>query len=170
MTGRVFGLDSLPAPGVKLYVYHADGKGWYARKKGQWNRIAGVLRTNERGEYRIRSILPGQYEGSGAHIHFEVWDGDRPLRATFASLYVAPGVPPVPIWKSTSAATKEWKPQMAIVDLDSNGVYRSHHDLWMSAMSEVTRGPGGAEPIDVGAAYDSLARALRKQVETGRPK
>lgn len=37
MSGRVFGLDSLPAAGITLYVYHADAGGLYARESGDFN-------------------------------------------------------------------------------------------------------------------------------------
>ena len=42
--------------GVHIYVYHADSVGWYARRGQKFNRIAGVLVTNERGEYRSRVL------------------------------------------------------------------------------------------------------------------
>src|SRR5262249_44883726 len=71
MRGRIIGLASLPAAGVKLYVYHADSDGRYALHNEDLNRIAAVLRTDSLGRYRVRTILPGQYEGPG-HVHVEV--------------------------------------------------------------------------------------------------
>jgi hypothetical protein len=156
MSGRVFGLDSLPAPGVKLYVYHADTKGWYAHRGQKFNRIANVLRTNDRGEYCVRSILPGMYAGPG-HVYFEVWNGDHPVRGTYVALYAAPGVPPVPSWKYTRTATYEWNSHMGLITRDFAGVYHCRHDLWLGTMTPTA------------ASYDSHIRVERKKIETERP-
>ena len=150
MSGRVFKPDSTPAAGIKLYVYHADTHGWYARKQHEFNRIAGVLRTNDRGEYRIHSIMPGMYEGPG-HVHFEVWDGAKPKLSTWVGLYAAPGVPPVPGWEHTASATHEWNPTMGLFTVDSSGVYHCHKDLRLNQMA----------PVDI--RYDSLMKALRRE-------
>jgi hypothetical protein len=112
------------------------------------NRIAGVLRTNARGEYRVRSVVPGMYDGPG-HVHFEVWDGVHPRRATFVSLSSFPDVPPVPTWKYTRTATREWTPTMGLMSLDSSGTYHCHHDLRLADMTPVP------------ASYDSLMRVWR---------
>jgi hypothetical protein len=63
------GGDALPK--TKVFVYHADAKGNYALTKDAPLRLAGVLRTDDHGRYRIRSIFPGTY-GYPAHVHFEV--------------------------------------------------------------------------------------------------
>jgi hypothetical protein len=152
MTGRVIGPDSLPAAGVCLYVYHADSKGQYLRPGQTFNRIAGVLRTNQRGEYRIRSIMPGMYEGPG-HVHFEVWEHERPVRSNWVSLYAEPGVPPVPGWERTRTATREHNSHMALFSADSAGVYRCRHDLRLDDMAPLP------------ASYDSLRRAERERIE-----
>ena len=153
MSGQVFGQDSLPVPGVDLYVYHADIQGYYARKRGQMNRLAGVLRTNERGEYRVRSTLPGQYEGYAAHVHFEVWEKGHPKRSTFANLYTRLEAPRVPEWGIQKTASNEWNSRMALIAVDSSGVYWCHHDLRLSNMNEFP------------ASYDSTMRALSKREE-----
>jgi hypothetical protein len=169
MSGRVLGADSLPARGVDLYVYHADIQGYYARKRGQGNRIAGLLRTNERGEYRVRTVLPGTYEGSGPHIHFEVWKNGIPKRAAAVNLYAQTGTPPVSIWKVTKTASEEWKSGMAIIVADSDGVYWCHHDFVLSKMYEVTNtaprdsAMRAAKMREVSASYDSIERAANKQ-------
>lgn len=76
VVGHVRMDHSTPAlAGVHVYAYHADGHGYYAlpghEKEGP--RLAGTAVTNERGEFRIHTIVPGIYEGGPAHIHFEVW-------------------------------------------------------------------------------------------------
>lgn len=73
--------------GVHVYAYHADGHGYYAppghEKEGP--RLAGTAVTNEQGEYRLRTVMPGVYEGP-AHIHFEVWGKGMPRRAFVMNL------------------------------------------------------------------------------------
>lgn len=152
MSGRLIGPDTLPVPHANLYVYHADSSGYYARRNQRFNRIAGVLRTNDRGEYRIRSILPGLYAGPG-HVHFEVWEDGRPKLGQWVALYAAPGVPPIPGWTHTRSATSESGPHMALITLDSSGVYQCRHDLLVGPM------------MPLPASYDSLLQAWRRQYE-----
>ena len=151
MSGRLLRPDSTPAAGVKLYVYHADSKGWYARHTMEFNRVAGVLRTNARGEYRIRSVVPGMYDGPG-HVHVEVWDGAHPRRGTTVTLSALPGTPPVPTWRYTNTATREWKPGMGLLSCDSSGAYHCRHDLRLGDMTPMP------------AAYDSTMQAWRRAV------
>ena len=155
ISGRLLGLDSLPMVHAKLYVYHADGEGRYTLRPHSFNRIAGVLKTNERGEYRVRTIVPGQYEGLG-HVHVELWDGKEPVRTTFFSLYNAPNTPPVPGRRETRYADKEWKVTMALLTLDSTGVYQCHKDLRL----------GDMRVTDV--RYVAFMDSLRHEVEAGR--
>jgi hypothetical protein len=155
ISGRVFGLDSLAMVHAKLYAYHADGEGRYTLTPHSFNRIAGVLLTNERGEYRIRTIVPGQYEGLG-HVHVELWDGEKPIRTTFFSLYNSTNTPPVPGRRAVRYADKEFKVTMALLTLDSTGVYQCHKDLWMGDMAVAdTR-------------YKAFIDSLRHEVEAGR--
>lgn len=151
MSGHVLGPDDRPAAGVELYVYHADGHGWYSRRGEHFNRIAGVLRTNHRGEYRIRSILPGRYAGSGGHVHFELWKNGHPRRATFVGLYNEPGLLPVPTSDASRRGIRERNPHKAPITLDSAGVYRCRHDLRWRDM------------VEVAPSYDSQMRAMRKR-------
>jgi protocatechuate 3,4-dioxygenase beta subunit len=155
MSGRVLDADGTPAAGVHLYVYHADGQGEYALPAQVFNRIAGVLRTNDRGEYRFRSILPGVYAGTGGHVHFEVWKGDRPVLAHSVSLYGAPGVAFPSRW--TRRAIEEWSSRIAVVTRDSSGIYHCHHDLKLTDMSES------------GESYESLMQAWRNRYGDGHP-
>ena len=156
MTGRLFGLDSLPAAGAKMYVYHADDKGWYARHVGGYNRLAAVLKTDSAGRYRIHTIVPGVYEGNHGHAHFEVWDGPHPLRSIWVSFYLSPDTPPIPGRGTQSGADHEWNKNMGILTVDSSGVYHCQHDFWMSTMMKTP------------ASYDSLMDSLRTKVEKGK--
>ena len=66
-----------PAPNVVLYVYHTDQTGHYTNKynepgyAGRNGYIKGWMRTNEKGEYKFYTLLPGHYPGTSvpAHIH-----------------------------------------------------------------------------------------------------
>lgn len=89
LSGRVVTSDSRkPVPGVTVYAYHADASGRYHKDANARTeaRLAGVLRTNERGEYRIRTVMPG---GSDPHLHVEVWAPNVPKVATEVDLHRA---------------------------------------------------------------------------------
>jgi len=89
VTGRVLSrADRSPLAGITVYVYHADAKGDY-QHKGHENeppRLCGILRTNQRGEYRIRTSMPGGYEGYAPHIHFEIWGLNVQRQPAFVNL------------------------------------------------------------------------------------
>lgn len=70
--GRVMSMpDSTPIRGATLHVYHADAKGLYSAEGEKNPRLAGTLRTNIAGGFRIRTILPGMYDGL-PHVHFKL--------------------------------------------------------------------------------------------------
>ena len=77
ITGRVLDAEGDPAPGVNVYAYQTDAEGYYSRRGSDENtaRLCAVVRTNERGEYKLTTIRPGSYASGGvpAHIHFELW-------------------------------------------------------------------------------------------------
>ena len=99
ITGRVLGGGKLsPVAGVTIFTYHADAKGNYALPghEREWPRLCGILKTNEKGEYRIRTSMPGGYEGYAPHVHFEI-SGTRIKRQyKFVNLMLMPGAPPGP--------------------------------------------------------------------------
>jgi protocatechuate 3,4-dioxygenase, beta subunit len=77
VSGRVFGPDGKsPLPGVSLYVYHTDAKGYYTpgANDNQNPRLRGYLRTDAQGEYEYTTIKPASYPNSRvpAHIHYVV--------------------------------------------------------------------------------------------------
>lgn len=75
VTGAVYSaLNNRPLPGVTVYVYHADRRGQYGVDgRGRFDpRLCGILLTNEQGQYRFRTVMPGGYEGA-PHVHYEVW-------------------------------------------------------------------------------------------------
>ena len=86
MSGIIYRPDGrTPAPGVILYVYHTDARGYYsptpdmtpaAQRHGH---LRGWMKTGERGEYRFTSIRPAPYpEGrDAAHIHPVIKEPDK---------------------------------------------------------------------------------------------
>ncbi len=75
--GVVYKADGrTPAAGTILYFYHTDQQGIYpeGNEKG-WGRrhgyIRGWLKTNDKGQYSIKTLKPGAYpdRGAAAHIH-----------------------------------------------------------------------------------------------------
>ena len=84
ITGVVYKADGItPASGAVLYFYHTDQSGIYPEgKETGWGKrhgyIRGWLKTNEKGQYSIKTLKPGAYpnRGAPAHIHCIVKEGD----------------------------------------------------------------------------------------------
>jgi protocatechuate 3,4-dioxygenase beta subunit len=60
--GRVLTPDFQPVTGAEVHVRQADGSGVYSAG------YQGTMVTNERGEYVLRTAMPGNY-GRPRHIH-----------------------------------------------------------------------------------------------------
>jgi hypothetical protein len=148
--GRVLA-NGKPLAGLTLYVYHADAKGLYAPKErpNAYPRLAGVLRTDTQGRYRVLSVLPGQYEGP-PHVHFEAWGPDLPARGWFVNLSMAPGEKPDPAWGRMAPGGRMLLDpgRETFVTRDPRGVFHAHYALHWDR--------GFAMP----AAFDSLRRGL----------
>ena len=77
ISGTVYKADGkTPAAGTILYFYHTDQKGIYPEgNETGWGRrhgyIRGWLKTNDKGQYSIKTLKPGAYpnRGAAAHIH-----------------------------------------------------------------------------------------------------
>jgi hypothetical protein len=139
MWGTALDAQSKPIPGAKLFVYHADSAGQYARGSGAPLRLAATLRTNEHGRYRIRSVFPGGYGGFPAHVHYEY------LSPSFAAGFL----------NVSRQGSRDRSGEVA-VPRDSDGVWRLHVNLTpylrgRSTSSALIRGNGRSEaPIDWG--------------------
>jgi protocatechuate 3,4-dioxygenase, beta subunit len=81
LSGSLFRADGVtPAPGVIMYAYHTDTKGYYSKRGTEsgaqkWHgRLHGWCRTDELGRYAIRTIRPARYPDNSmpAHIHAAV--------------------------------------------------------------------------------------------------
>ena len=68
--GRVLDSVGRPIGDARLHVWHADASGTYGQGYKE-ARLAGTLRTNALGAFRIRTVLPGPGEGN-PHIHFRL--------------------------------------------------------------------------------------------------
>jgi hypothetical protein len=88
--GRLLRGPGQPIGGATLYVYHADSRGRYvlSGQEGRGNRLAGVLRTNSRGEYRVHTVMPGGYGASRhGHVHFEAWGPGLARKSWWVDVY-----------------------------------------------------------------------------------
>lgn len=113
MEGRLLEPDGRTGmPGIKLYAYHADHAGLYAKSGAPYMRLAGVLTTDAGGRYRIVTTLPGSYTGP-PHVHLEAWGPGRPLHSWYVDLYRGPTEKPDSLWgrMSVRAGAVHTKPQ-----------------------------------------------------------
>ncbi len=78
ITGTIYLPDGkTPAPGVILYYYHTDTKGYYANRPGLDKRVQrhgylrGWVQSDAKGQYAIYTVRPAPYPGETmpAHIH-----------------------------------------------------------------------------------------------------
>ncbi len=86
ISGIIYKADgTTPAPGVVLYIYHTDQKGFYTPRKEQtgWSRrhgyIRGWIKTNKNGEYKFYTLKPAAYPERHipAHIHSIIKEPDK---------------------------------------------------------------------------------------------
>jgi protocatechuate 3,4-dioxygenase beta subunit len=69
LVGFVLTRACRPVAGALIDVWHADDKGGYDNKGF---RLRGHQFTDEQGRFRIRTIVPGVYEGRTRHFHVKV--------------------------------------------------------------------------------------------------
>lgn len=87
---RVVAPDGAPVPGVLVYAYHTDAKGWYSHRGPHVGgggdvrhaRLFAYVRTDADGRFELQTIRPAGYPRSDLpqhiHLHFEA-EGFRPL-------------------------------------------------------------------------------------------
>lgn len=101
---------------VLVYLYHTCNKGWYAADRPHVGgnegdhghaRLFAYIKTNEKGEFEISTILPKGYPDSDlpAHIHLQMWKDGIQL----------PGVPGELLFDEDERLTPERK-QIALRD------------------------------------------------------
>lgn len=85
LSGTVYQVDEkTPAAGIIIYAYQTNPDGIYASEGNEkdWARRHGVhrawVKTNESGEYKFYTFLPGSYPNSEepAHIHLTVKESE----------------------------------------------------------------------------------------------
>jgi protocatechuate 3,4-dioxygenase, beta subunit len=79
MEGTIFKKDGkTPAPGIILYVYQTDAKGYYSNLPGERNiqhgHLRGWIKTGVDGKYKFTTIRPAPYpeRNAPAHIHPQI--------------------------------------------------------------------------------------------------
>ena len=92
--GKLLSANKTPLANTLVYVYQTDHRGWYADDKPHVEqnegdrghaRLFGYLKTNEQGEFELKTIRPASYPNSTLpqHIHFEAFsDNGRSLIIT----------------------------------------------------------------------------------------
>lgn len=79
LTGRVLTPNCQPLAGAILDFWHADDNGQY---DNVGYRLRGHQFTDAKGNYRLETIVPGQYPGRTRHIHVRVQGQNTPLLTT----------------------------------------------------------------------------------------
>lgn len=143
LTGRVLAPDgATPIPGARLDVYQTDAGGLYSRPVStpRRARIRGSVRTDERGGYEVRTILPGPYPGQrqAAHVHAHLSAPGVPDHWIPSFLFAGdPYLSPEDVEQNRSLGLRS-----AIVELreDPAGTLRGHREILLdSARAERNR-------------------------------
>lgn len=88
--GRLLDADGKPLKEHVIELWQADVNGCYIHSRGEQRgkkrddhfQGYGTFTTNDKGEYRFRTIKPGLYTGRTIHWHIAVKRGDRRLLTT----------------------------------------------------------------------------------------
>lgn len=87
LLGAVVAADCKPIAGALLDFWHADASGEY---DNDGYRLRGHQFADERGGYRLATIVPGRYTGRTRHIHVKV---QAPHNAVLTTQLYFPGEP-----------------------------------------------------------------------------
>ena len=79
VTGRVLTRSCRPVANALLDFWHADDDGEY---DNAGFRLRGHQFTDDKGVYRLETIVPGLYPGRTRHIHVKVQAPSKPVLAT----------------------------------------------------------------------------------------
>jgi protocatechuate 3,4-dioxygenase beta subunit len=79
LTGFVLTRGCNPVARAVVDIWHADDRGAYDNKGFRYR---GRVYTDEKGRYRIRTIMPGLYPGRTRHYHANVAAGGKLLLTT----------------------------------------------------------------------------------------
>ena len=113
LTGRVLDDDcTTPLNNAQVEIWHCDGTGWYDNDTSEFKHRAR-WKTDEKGEYSFRTILPGKYLNGQlyrpSHIHYRVTEKDH--HELISQIYFSgdPHIPEDP-WASHPKALKRILP------------------------------------------------------------
>ncbi len=76
LRGRVVDVNGSPVAGAEINLWQADGDGAYHE-----DRYRALLTTDPRGEFRLTTVVPGQYFGL-KHIHLSITHPDHEFLTT----------------------------------------------------------------------------------------
>ena len=88
ISGTIFKADGkTPYPGIILYAYHTDSKGYYSKSGKEtgiqkWHgKLHGWCKTDSAGRYTIKTIRPSPYPNNSipAHIHSAIKTPDNSM-------------------------------------------------------------------------------------------
>jgi protocatechuate 3,4-dioxygenase, beta subunit len=93
--GRLLNRDGKPIADAMIELWQADNNGCYIHSKGTQKgkerdpqfQGFGKITTNDKGEYRFRTIKPGLYTGRTRHYHIAVVQSGKRMLTT--QLYLA---------------------------------------------------------------------------------
>jgi protocatechuate 3,4-dioxygenase beta subunit len=69
VSGKVLNSAGKVIPGTKIDIWQTDGKGAYDNTGYQFR---GHVLADQSGQYRFKTLLPGEYPGRTAHIHIKI--------------------------------------------------------------------------------------------------
>jgi len=79
LAGQVVDLSCKPVAGALLDFWQCDDRGHY---DNQEYRLRGHQYTNRQGEFRLTTLVPGEYPGRTPHIHVKVQRESGPVLTT----------------------------------------------------------------------------------------
>ncbi len=97
--GRLLDLNGKPITDGVVELWQSDNNGCYLHSRGKLKgeerdpgfQGYGKIKTNEKGEYRFRTIKPGLYTGRTRHFHVAVLQNDKRMLTTQLYFLDEPG-------------------------------------------------------------------------------
>ena len=135
ITGKVYKPDGTPAEDVIIYVYHTDQKGVYPTKgdeKGWGKRhgyIRGWLKTNEKGEYSIKTLKPASYPNFKAAAHIHCLVKEDKINEYFIGDFLFEGDPNLTEEEKTSSTIPAGSGLLKLMEKD--GILFAKRDLYL---------------------------------------
>ncbi len=154
--GYVFGLACRPVAGVLLDFWQADTDGAY---DNAGFRYRGHQFTDERGAFRLATIVPGLYPGRTRHLHVKVQAPGRPVLTT--QLYF-PGEPR----NHTDAL---FDPRLLMTVQSAGGARTATFDFVLAVPQDPGPSPTPTPTGGTWARGDGVPRGRPRHVRRARP-